>query len=652
MDYASQDLCEMLGYTSSEIHTLFHDKYSLMVYEKDRPKFLNFVSRLASSEQTLSIQYRIVCKDGHILRINDTTTSRRMEDNKMYGFTVISDITDTPPRYILSDYATLTGQLINTYGFIQCTCEKYPKITHMNQHMEDLVTASDAPANWMDFVRENIFFMIPMGERDYLKDRLEYALHESKPIHLEHQILRSDGSKKMLNGWVSVIENEYGENEYAMIYTNTDECADALPSSRENTYLRAIKNAYQLIFELNLTNQTVECIHGRETSDIGTLSDINMTIQSAKNFWLKNYIMEEDRPMMEDYLKQITTPNTQWNESNVLQTEFRVRWRQNRIDHFIGVSVQLDSSTVLFCCRDITDLNGHNKERVTLDKLNYWTDHFMTRRDSSIIGTMLVEETGGEHTLLYVSKNITDFLGVNQNDYFRYTAGELSSREYMDIAGITYENYMKLIRTDKVHMECEPADGGSARKFLLTHSAYKHENRTLHRIFVYNDPTETSKKADASQNEKIKNEKTDTPSRNQIFVRTFGHFDLFVDNIAVTFSSSKEKELMALLIDRNGGTLSTSEAVGYLWESEAPTKQVSARYRKLAMGLKNTLVKYGIEHILINNNGVRSINTSALVCDYYELLAGNKKYRDSFHNAYMSDYSWAEETLATLWDYS
>jgi two-component SAPR family response regulator len=223
----------------------------------------------------------------------------------------------------------------------------------------------------------------------------------------------------------------------------------------------------------------------------------------------------------------------------------------------------------------------------------------------------------------------------------------------MDIAGITYENYMKLIRTDKVHMECEPADGGHARKFLLTHSAYKHENRTLHRIYVYNDTTEkTSKKADASQNAKIKNEKADTPSRNRIFVRTFGHFDLFVDNIAVTFSSSKEKELMALLIDRNGGTLSTSEAVGYLWESEAPTKQVSARYRKLAMGLKNTLVKYGIEHILINNNGVRSINTSALVCDYYELLAGNKKYRDSFHNAYMSDYSWAEETLATLWDYS
>jgi two-component SAPR family response regulator len=109
---------------------------------------------------------------------------------------------------------------------------------------------------------------------------------------------------------------------------------------------------------------------------------------------------------------------------------------------------------------------------------------------------------------------------------------------------------------------------------------------------------------------------------------------------------------MALLIDRNGGTLSTSEAISYLWENEEANKQVSARYRKLAMGLKNTLTKYGIEYILINNRGVRSIDTSAITCDYYELLAGNKKYQDSFHNAYMTDYSWAEETLATLWDYS
>jgi two-component SAPR family response regulator len=137
-----------------------------------------------------------------------------------------------------------------------------------------------------------------------------------------------------------------------------------------------------------------------------------------------------------------------------------------------------------------------------------------------------------------------------------------------------------------------------------------------------------------------------------IFVRTFGHFDVFVDGIPVKFSSSKEKELLALLIDRNGGTLSSHDAISYLWEDEALDDKVSNRYRKLAMNLKNTLSDYGIEHIVVNNHGVRSIDVTALTCDYYEMLGGNEQYRKTFHNVYMEDYSWAEDTLATLWEYS
>jgi DNA-binding SARP family transcriptional activator len=155
-----------------------------------------------------------------------------------------------------------------------------------------------------------------------------------------------------------------------------------------------------------------------------------------------------------------------------------------------------------------------------------------------------------------------------------------------------------------------------------------------------------------------KNDETDTPKSSSeslpkgIFARTFGHFDLFVDGSPVTFSTPKEKELMALLIDRNGGTLSSSEAISYLWEDEEPDERVTRRYRKLAMHLKKTLESYEIDHILITNHGVRSINVSALTCDYYELLAGNEQYRKAFHNSYMTDYSWGEETLASLWDYS
>jgi hypothetical protein len=523
MDYASQDLCSMLGYSTYEIHTVFHDKYSQMIFEKDRPKFLEFVNKLASREQTLTLQYRMVCKDGHIIFVQDTTTSRRLEDERMYGFTVISDVSGTPaetPRFS-SNFNDLTKRLFDSYGFLQCTCEEYPKITRINKTLQDLIAVSDANPNWKSFLQSNIYFMIPLEERDYFKSRLDKSQREGKPVHLQHNIYRNNGSRIFLKGWLNVVENRSGENEFAIFYTNLEDAQEKLENPRENSYLRALESAYNLIFEINLKNQTVECIHGRDSSAIGALSDIDMTLESAKKFWLNNYILKEDVDMMSSYLEKVTTPNGQWNASNVLQIEFRIRWIDNVVKRFLGVSVKLDESTVLLCCRNIT-------------KLQY------------------------------------------------------------------------------------PAHGQES---------------------VVEDP-EAPVFPDTE------------PLKEDIFVRTFGHFDLFVNNIAVTFSSNKEKELLALLIDRNGGTLSATEAIGYLWEDAENTKQVANRYRKLAMGLKNTLEKYHIGHILINNHGVRSINTAALTCDYYELLSGSQQYQNTFHNAYMTDYSWAEDTLATLWDYS
>ncbi len=48
--------------------------------------------------------------------------------------------------------------------------------------------------------------------------------------------------------------------------------------------------------------------------------------------------------------------------------------------------------------------------------------------------------------------------------------------------------------------------------------------------------------------------------------RTFGYFDLFVDERPVMFKSAKAKELLAVLVDRQGGTVTTDQIIGTLWE--------------------------------------------------------------------------------------
>lgn len=140
--------------------------------------------------------------------------------------------------------------------------------------------------------------------------------------------------------------------------------------------------------------------------------------------------------------------------------------------------------------------------------------------------------------------------------------------------------------------------------------------------------------------------------KTRVFARTFGYFDLFIDGDPVYFTSPKEKELLALLIDRNGGTLTSEEAISILWPDEPAGERQFARYRKVAMRLKNTLQKLGIDDILVVAHGVRNIDVSKIECDYYKFLEGDEEFRKLFNETYMLNYSWGEETTARLIHYN
>ena len=134
----------------------------------------------------------------------------------------------------------------------------------------------------------------------------------------------------------------------------------------------------------------------------------------------------------------------------------------------------------------------------------------------------------------------------------------------------------------------------------------------------------------------------------QIFARTFGYFDLFVDGKPLHFTNQKEKELLAILIDRNGGTVSAEEAISILWEDEPFGERQLSRYRKLASRLKSTLEEAGCGDIIITSHGIRHIDVSKIECDYYEVLSSNRKFIKLYQGIYMLNYSWAEETTASM----
>lgn len=139
--------------------------------------------------------------------------------------------------------------------------------------------------------------------------------------------------------------------------------------------------------------------------------------------------------------------------------------------------------------------------------------------------------------------------------------------------------------------------------------------------------------------------------RRRIFIKTFGHFDVFVDNHPIMFRSGKAKELLALLVDRQGGTVNTDQIICALWENRPNDEATQNLCSKVSKGLMKELKEYGAEEILISNRGTKRVVPECFACDLYDLLDDKEQAKRQFVGDYMLDYSWAEERMGLLHRY-
>lgn len=137
----------------------------------------------------------------------------------------------------------------------------------------------------------------------------------------------------------------------------------------------------------------------------------------------------------------------------------------------------------------------------------------------------------------------------------------------------------------------------------------------------------------------------------RIFARTFGNFDLFVDGKAVMFKSAKAKELLAFLVDRQGGTVNTGQIIATLWEDRPNDEATQNLCSKIAKTLQEELNQHGIGDILVQSRGVKRVDVDKFSCDLYSLLNGEEGAIKKFLGEYMSEYAWAEERAAILHRY-
>lgn len=140
--------------------------------------------------------------------------------------------------------------------------------------------------------------------------------------------------------------------------------------------------------------------------------------------------------------------------------------------------------------------------------------------------------------------------------------------------------------------------------------------------------------------------KAERKHKKRVMIRTFGHFDVYVDEEPIYFSNAKAKELIALLIDRRG-SVSMETAINVLWEDRPYDENVKQLYRKAMAYLRSVCSDYNI-NVLVSNRGSSYVKTTEIDCDFYNLLNGDEKAIADFNGEYMFEYPWAEPTIIEI----
>ena len=148
----------------------------------------------------------------------------------------------------------------------------------------------------------------------------------------------------------------------------------------------------------------------------------------------------------------------------------------------------------------------------------------------------------------------------------------------------------------------------------------------------------------------IKNEPVIEETQHDIRVQCFGNFEIYYKDEIITFPRARCKEMIAYLIDRNGVVCTNDMLMGIMWPDRVPNSSLKSMLRTLIADTRRALKEYGIDDLIVKENGGLRIDASKIDCDYDRCLEGDPSMERKYIGEYMSQYSFAEMTRAFLFN--
>ena len=503
-------------------------------------------------------------------------------------------------------------------GVMYCTYERYPKVIYANQWIFDLLGVSREGEYWNEFLKDNVYFMLPSEEWPSFRKCLRKAEETGEAVGVEHRVKNENDQETQVMGWVRVVTNPQGEKQYLFLYICLPRERQEQHALRERAYLNLLDSAYDGVFKIDRQNRIIECISIKDKMNTRTYFMRGMRVVLdcllQKSYYMLVY--EDDRACVEEFFHRVVT-DTGFSSREAAQIEFHTIG-DGILKEFDMTAMDLDGETALVCCREVTEEKSARRRKEELKQVS----SLKARMDGQ--GKKAPVE-------VEVYRVLHGRIMPQSEDSPYLTDGGIPLKEFLAKENIPEDKYQTAMTQGEV--ELEPLGTPEKRHLYIAHRSVDKNEAEERLLLLYRFAQQ---------------QLPSMKSKPRVSIHTFGFFDVRVDGKPIVFPHEKSKEMLALMVDHKGSFVGNPYFISCLWEDEPYSQKIQSRCRQTAFRMMETLKKYGIEDIIEKVDGHRRIIPEKVSCDYFDYINNKEGSKQLFNGMYMSDYSWGEETLSTL----
>ena len=632
LSFVSQNFLEMTGYSEDELLDKSKDLYALLVHPEDLKTYSSLIDKAAKEPCTVSGKYHLIKKDGSLIYVTDTLTSIKTDTGTLVASSYLTDISE----FEIDNKNLRFLDETSPCGFLKYTCEKNPRVTFVNKQLIDFlrIPTDDSPEfDLPEMYKQNIFLFIPPEERRRFSLFLNRVYTANKPVAGEMVLLRLDGTRIHVFGWVTKHVNEDGSEEFQSVCMDVSERYEDKEITEGINYLKALSEVFDKIFEFNTLSNTVKCLYCDNSSLFKRFENIPMPLDEALEKWIVDSVDESDSDRVRKFFADYSLNKFYAPDAKPPQISYKALSTDGVLRQYNGIFIKVTDAVGYFCLRRVHESGEiENLKNINTELKEKMKDLVMRFSD----GIAAFEITPDEYMKpLYASENVCEFFGYTKEEWLPLTKQYTPWKEFVRNSKPTDDEFLNVLKNGEAEFTYIDHKSGEKKRIRAVCTQKEMYANSPRYIVLY------------SVEDDEKNIK-EIPENTNVTIRTFGYFDVFVGDKPIAFRNKKSKELFALLVDRKGGFVSGEEAIAFLWEDEPASTLTLSRYRKVALRLKNTLEEYGVSDILETVNGKRRIVVEKVKCDLYDYLSGKDEYAQLFKGSYLSNYSWSENTLGEL----